>query len=94
MTETQKHQFARFLSDECAALLTEHLQAAEQAAAESDPDGDKPVKAKIGVRFEWHAGSATPNVKTTLAYTTSHKDETERVFDPDQVKIDFEGGAE
>ena len=91
MNETKKQKFADFLADEAKSLLIEHIEAAEAAAVDGiDTAGDKPVKAKVSLSFSWEAGSDAPNVITRLTYTTSHKDETERKFDPDQVNFDAE----
>lgn len=94
MNAEQKKKFARFLSDDCENLLIENLESVEIASAEADRDGDKPVKAKVSVKFEWEAGNPSPSVKTVLSYTTSHKDETERTFNSEQAEIEFEGGAQ
>jgi hypothetical protein len=91
MNDTQKIKFAEFLANEAMGLLVEHLDSAEEAAAESiDPADEKPAKAKVGISFVWEAGSANPKVVTKLSFTTSHKDETERTFDPDQMSFESE----
>jgi hypothetical protein len=91
MTPETKAQFADFLCEEARHLLLDHLAKVEQAAAESDQDGDKPVKAKVGLTFTWEAGSISPKVFTKIGYTVSHKDEVENTFDPMQIKLGLEG---
>lgn len=91
MNETKSQKFADFLAEEAKSLLIEHIESAEAAAVDGiDPADDKPVKAKVSISFAWDAGAQAPNVVTKLTYTTSHKDETERTFDPDQMTFSAE----
>jgi len=92
MNDENKEKFADFLATECRALLIEHLDAVIEAAFETQDD-DKPAKAKVSLSFAWEADEPYPRVTSKLGYTVSHKDETERRFDPNQTDFfaDIEG---
>jgi len=94
MEPMKKVQFAEFLAAEGEALLLEHLDKVEKAALEGiDENDDKPVKAKVTLAFTWEIGASAPSVDTKISYTTSHKDETSRKFDPDQMVLQKSSAA-
>jgi hypothetical protein len=66
-------------------LLERHSRAAEEAAMES---GDE--KAAVTIKAVWAFRQNTPAVKVEIKYTTSHKDEAESVFNPDQTTMELE----
>lgn len=93
MNDKNKEKFADFLATECRALLIEHLDAVIEAAFETQDD-EKPAKAKVSVSFAWEADHSAPRVTSKLNYTVSHKDETERKFNPDQMEFSIEENAD
>lgn len=75
-------ELARYLGERAKDLLVQHIESAEEAALDADE-----AKAKVSLKIEWDANATQPKTKVTFNFTTSHKDEIESRFDPDQGKL-------
>jgi hypothetical protein len=76
-------RIAEEVADQVRGLLIDYGARVEKAGAESDG------KAKVSFTADWPAYSKAPKIHTKISYSVSHKDETERVIEFDQLEIDF-----
>ena len=83
MQDEYTQKLAKHMATQAEALLNQHLDSAVEAAQDSEAE-----KAEVTLKLKWPHGSPAPNVRASISYTTSHKDEAESVFDPEQTKLD------
>jgi len=86
MNNEYKRKLARHMAEKAEALLNEHLAQAIESANESNAE-----KATVTLKMQWPHGEPAPSVKAAIVYTTSHKDEVESVFDPEQAELGIDG---
>lgn len=83
---------SKHFAEQVEDLLNTHAEQIEQDALQSDPEDDKPLKAKVSFRLEWEAGSMNGKTSTKISWTTQHKDEIDATFEAHQTKMSFDGG--
>lgn len=76
-------RIAEEVADQVRLLLIGYGARVEKAGAESDG------KAKVSFTADWPAYSKAAKIHTKISYSVSHKDETERVIEFDQIEMDF-----
>lgn len=74
-------QLTALIEQQLHALLTEHLQPAEQAVADSAEDSDKPPLAKLSITVSWPAGGSRGSISCKVSYGKPRKDEIDTPFD-------------
>jgi|TARA_B110001469_G_scaffold104738_1_gene103766 DNA segregation ATPase FtsK/SpoIIIE-like protein len=85
----RKAGIAELIAQQIRGLVMDHLDKVEEYAAESDPTGDKPVKAAIAFKSTWDAGAQSAKINTKVSYTLAAKDETEDTYDSMQATMEF-----
>jgi hypothetical protein len=63
-------------------LLEQNFEQVERAALDSDSD-----KAKASVKLEWGTGADEVKTLVRLSFSTTHQDEIESMFNPDQLEL-------
>lgn len=88
----RREAIAAHIANDVKGLLEDYLEKIEEFAAESDPDGEKPVKAKVRFSTEWEAGSKDPKINTKIAFILNAKDEVEGCCETMQATMSFKEG--